>query len=315
MTLMLRAVDPQTSALRNAALVAGIDGLTLACALVGETYVTLSAAIDGREVTALAPMPSLLDFWMGERVVPTELVDPEIAQIFLRDAFREHGLPSPSRVLQWLDVVGIADAAQRHAPYLRLSGGPFEVLLSCLPSDLQGGGARCLAHLPIVLTWSLGALTLAAAQWAVLAPGDVIRLPDALGKLRAGTQLLYSFCLDGDTLMTEILARDTRVNATGEASLSDLNPVTHGTDAGARLGALPVVVDFVLTQRTMTVAEVSELQVGMTLPLGCQTPYVDLMAGSVRIGRGELVRLGQGLAVEIVTLYPGTGTPEDPVSS
>lgn len=65
----------------------------------------------------------------------------------------------------------------------------------------------------------------------------------------------------------------------------------------------------------MRVGDVSALQCGMIIPLEQPAPYVDVMAGSMRVARGELVRIGQDLGVEISEISPDPAIPPGATTS
>lgn len=77
-----------------------------------------------------------------------------------------------------------------------------------------------------------------------------------------------------------------------------------------RIEDLPVAISFVLSRCNMRVAQLCTLQPGMTLPLEHPTPYVDVMAGAVRLARGELVRVGNDLGVELIDVVSQPTTPQ-----
>lgn len=66
---------------------------------------------------------------------------------------------------------------------------------------------------------------------------------------------------------------------------------------------LPVGVEFVLQEETATVAELAGYHAGMVLPLRGSTGEVTIRANGRPLGCGELIQVGEQLAVEIKTVW------------
>lgn len=66
---------------------------------------------------------------------------------------------------------------------------------------------------------------------------------------------------------------------------------------------LPVQVDFHLGSMQLTVGELANLQPGyvFTLPVQVEGANVDIRANGQRVGRGELVAVGDTLGVRLVS--------------
>lgn len=70
------------------------------------------------------------------------------------------------------------------------------------------------------------------------------------------------------------------------------------------LDSLPVRVVFEMGRLEMSLSEIRQLAPGVTLPLARpQEELLDIIVNGKRIGRGSLVRLGDGLGVRVTRLH------------
>lgn len=71
------------------------------------------------------------------------------------------------------------------------------------------------------------------------------------------------------------------------------------------LNSLPVSVVFEMGRLEMSVGEVRQLAPGVMLPLARPLEEIlDIVVNGKRIGRGSLVRIGDGLGVRVTRLQP-----------
>jgi len=72
----------------------------------------------------------------------------------------------------------------------------------------------------------------------------------------------------------------------------------------SELDSLPLRVVFEMGRLEMSLSEVRQLAPGMTLPLARPLDdVVDIVVNGRRIGRGSLVRVGDGLGVRVTRLH------------
>ncbi len=344
--LALRAIDPATVAQKNRLLASGVKDLSIARLDRAEPYVALDTRINGQRCIAFVALQQLIDHWLGEATLPAAQMDEEITQRFIKDAYLQQSLPTPSRYLAWEGLVGLAQTQAYDNPLLLLKGGPFDIFLPELPADFSHDGGAVHPDIPVRLQMTIGVLHLPASALVGISAGDVMRVPRQMGLARVAGVPIFSFQIDGDYLMIETTLNDEQHTValddrddegdypvdfqTGEpASNKDLSNAgeigcpeapahaasTAPLDADGQAphfdhapGALsvedlPVAISFVLSRCTMRVAQLGTFQPGMTLPLEHPTPYVDVMAGSIRLARGELVRVGQDLGVELIDVF------------
>lgn len=319
--LALRQVEPAACALRNRVLAARAAHIDLASLSAGEPYVAFDVRWNDEPHRAFVALQQLLDLWLGDASVPAEQIESDIALLFVQEFLDQQGLPAPDDRIQWLSATGFAEEKDAQGPLIRLRSARFDLFLDGLPACEQSVPVT-VPTLPIETRWVLDSVSLTPADIAALAPGDVIIIPAGHGWLRAGDRTLFCFHLLDDFLMLEETYAGYGPDADDEDG-PELDPLFASVQSdearpsetpGAAIESLPVAVSLVLGKRTMTVGEIGGLQAGMTIPLEEVSPYVTLMAGDVVLGRGELVRVGETLGVEIsnMTLPPGNAPDRFP---
>jgi len=290
--LLLREVDPATCLLRNEVLKSHVADSRVTRLDRKQHYVSMAAICGDQHHRVFIPLQPLIDFWLGDASIPAEHIDQDIALQFMNEALLQQGLPSPSEAFQWQAVTGIANDEDMAVPVVHLQGGPFELYLDHVP-EVFHQPATLMPDLPVDIRWVVGKVTLPCSALVDLSKGDVIRVPVAPGVLHAGHTPLFSFYIQGDFLMIDDLEEEPV-----EPSFDNENVGSEAT-APIALAALPVTVSFVLGKRTMTVADISALEPGMTLSLDYVSAHVDVMTSGKVLARGELVRIGETLGVEI----------------
>ncbi|AJC21243.1 FliM/FliN family flagellar motor switch protein [Pandoraea pulmonicola] len=291
--LKLRQLDLATSEMRNSILASRLAGTTAARLAAGTDYVSLEGECGNQVYRAFAPLQQLIDFWLGDASIPAEHIDRDIVEQLVIDAFSEQGLPSLSEAFLWRGVSGFAREDDFSTPKVLFQGGPFELYLETLPKLLHAPLSLPSA-LPVDVQWVLGTVTLPASSVSGLSRGDLLRLPPSGGVLRSGEISLFSFHLDGESLMLNELD-----NNGGDTDHHD-NEGEVETMASPALEDLPITVSFMLRKRTMRVADIAAMQPGMTISLELLSPQVDVIAGGARLAQGELVRIGESFGVEIM---------------
>ena len=304
--LGLRNVAPTWVALRNSLLEAGLKNLSLAHLDHAERYVAMETRINARPCCAFIALQQLIDYWLGEATLPADQMDDTITWRFVKDAFLQYGLPTPSTDLLWQMPVSLARPQDYDTPLLRLAGAAFDIFLPELPADFRDEGGVLHPGLSVEMQMTLGTLHLPASALCSVAAGDVIRVPGQAGTASVAGKPLFLFQIHGDSLMIETPLFDGQPASTPTApdNNDDLGmDAPTGMEESLSIKNLPVAVSFVLSRCDMRVAQLCALKPGMTLPLSQSTPYVDVMAGAVRLARGELVRVGEALGVELIEVF------------
>lgn len=284
---------------------------------------------------------SAADQWMKARMGPVDLPAqlPAPVQAAAFEAALQDALDALSAAGQ--GDVRIDGVARDDAPssFAAAPSGPqhqFALVLACGGARLWGTlttdalGLMLMAGLaahhspargpvsrrdmPVLLRAAIGTATLTRAELQSLTPGDAVVLSHSFADnggqiwLGAGGWGLRVRPDGGQLVVTQPLHM-TEAQMTDDLDGAELDSL-RGDDA-VTLDALPVRLQFDLGQRTMPLAQVSELQVGQVLDLGRPlSQAVNIRANGALIGTGELMEIGGRIAVGITSLGPAQGSPE-----
>jgi type III secretion protein Q len=198
-----------------------------------------------------------------------------------------------------------------------LDGVPFELALEFDGHTLEGF-ASLLQHAaparlplaetfaPIVAIFGAGAVRLPLRMLQDLHHGDVL-IPDELPFERGEVAVTF-----GDRYRA--IARLEENGARVRSALQRINFIqeTHAMDGKGTpgvvetddLGDLEIQLTFELGRQTVELEQLRTMAPGYVFALG-RSPDdpVDVMANGRRIGRGEIVRVGDGLGVRLIRLF------------
>jgi len=206
-----------------------------------------------------------------------------------------------------------------------LDGAVFTAFLALPPSGAATDAALALLRglpkrdvpvpeIALPLAWEAGITRLSAGQIAGLSPGDVV-LPDLWHPKRRAIRLVL-----GTTHAAMAVADARRAKLRTTFRPIPAGPTARGTDgmteatgqataneaetAGSGLDAVGLTLSFELGRQVMTLAELKDVGPGHILDLGVATDEaVDLVVNGSRIGRGEIVTIGERLGVRVVRLF------------
>lgn len=268
--------------------------LTLALTLDGEP---LEVCLPGAWIDIPDEVPSALARALLVEQAVLELIEPleqaisgslQVADVVHGDT---HSLP----LSLWLGITS-ADSPST-ALQLHMSAGAAERLLGAL----DRGAARerhSFDTLPLVQRVTAGWQWLTLSELRSLEPGDVVMLEHlGDGALRLSIQdLLHTRCVpQNDGLRLEHFPQplvETSMN--NEAAIPEVD---------ASLDDLQLQLVCQVGSSQLSLAELRELGEGSVLPLASREPdAVDLTVNGCRVGRGQLVRIGDGLGVRIISL-------------
>ena len=162
-------------------------------------------------------------------------------------------------------------------------------------------------NLPVLLRAEIGTATLSRQELHSLQPGEAILLEHSWVSqggelwLGHGGWGLFVRSQDGQLVVTQpFQMTEDQMNDDIDGPAGD---GLRGDDMPVALDALPVRLQFDLGQRTMPLAQVSELQVGQVLDLARPlSQAVSIRANGALIGMGELMEIGGRIAVGITSL-------------
>ncbi|MDZ5453361.1 type III secretion system cytoplasmic ring protein SctQ [Labrys sp. ZIDIC5] len=174
---------------------------------------------------------------------------------------------------------------------------------------LDAASGRPAAHrlelpLPVSLWWA--ATSLSVGELRSLQPGDIV-MTDGWTR---GAQTVLVVLAGRRAALAEPIGQSGRlvsapmpISKTRWGWIMDEPQSASGQPDDTGLGDLPVTVVFELARMTMPLREVSRLAAGSIVPLPeLSEPAVDLVANGKRIGRGEIVKVGDGMGVRIIRM-------------
>ncbi len=153
--------------------------------------------------------------------------------------------------------------------------------------------------LPVAAQLNAGDAPLTVAEWQSLQPGDVVMLDqpaDADPSLVIGDRLHASVQVDGGRLRLRQPLKTVPFPVNRNHPMSTLQ-ATDGT-----LDSLPLTLTCQLGSHELTLAQLREMGPGSVLPLTTDSERVELIINGRRVGHGELVRIGSGLGVRLLSL-------------
>ncbi len=153
--------------------------------------------------------------------------------------------------------------------------------------------------LPVAAQLNAGDAPLTVAEWQSLQPGDVVMLDqpaDADPSLVIGERLHASVQVDGGRLRLRQPLKTVPFPVNRNHPMSTLQ-ATDGT-----LDSLPLTLTCQLGSHELTLAQLREMGPGSVLPLTTDSERVELIINGRRVGHGELVRIGSGLGVRLLSL-------------
>lgn len=200
-------------------------------------------------------------------------------------------------------VHGAVDSAP-FAAWLRLAPNALDAVMRL--ARLLPAGPQRVPDPPVVIAARVGLARLGAAALASVQVGDAVLIE--AGPLRRGrVMIVVGECRiataqwrDNMATLDELL-RPAGAFGSGEWTMQGGQ---DGDPVSATFGDLRVTLVFELGRRLATLDEVRGLAPGQVLHLGRdESSPVDILANGTRLGRGEIVKVGDALAVRIIGLH------------
>ncbi|RWB97832.1 MAG: YscQ/HrcQ family type III secretion apparatus protein [Mesorhizobium sp.] len=162
------------------------------------------------------------------------------------------------------------------------------------------------AEFPLPVCLWRNALTISHGDLQSLQPGDVVLFDDE----EEEAALVIAERLYGPAVLTasgpQLLAAPTAIAGSKWEWTMNQDTPPHADQAleEATLDELPVTLAFELGRTAMPLGEVRQLAPGAIVPLANVTKEtVDIIANGKRVGRGEIVRIGESLGVRIARMF------------
>lgn len=219
---------------------------------------------------------------------------------------------------QYIQVSGWADAdtLPRDAlPCVSTTSG--KVWLQTLPEESEPMTVQlllqCTAYFPLLLRFELGRSMLSYSLCSRIVVGDVLLITEEIPRVVACGATLGRYLLKEEGIVMEhiedlavpsaLMQRQTEKSNSQVSLPQDLELPQDAVVQGA-LASIPMQIEFVLQEQTMTVAELGQFYQGQVLPLAAFAEQsIVVRANGVMLAKGELVQLEDSLGVELTTLY------------
>ena len=173
--------------------------------------------------------------------------------------------------------------------------------------DEAGGSPRVPADFPLQIYLRRNALTITIGMLRSLQPDDVILLGDA-DKDRTAAVIIAERFFSPVTLTAagpQLLAAPAAIAGSNWEWTMDQNTPPNGqTLEESSLDELPVALAFEVGRTVMPLGEVKQLAPGAIVAFpGVTEEMVDIIANGKRVGRGEVVRVGEHLGVRVLRMF------------
>lgn len=275
-----------------------------------ESEVLLPAGVVTGLVAPLEETPDGTLDWATAPVLLELLLAP-----YLDRAEALLGQPIRLRTLErdWTD--GAPDSRAGVAVHGDVDGAPFAAWLRLAPNALDAAvrlarllpaGPQLVPDPPVAVAARVGLARLRAGALASAQVGDAVLIEE--GPLQRGqVMIVVGECRvaaaqwEGNMAILKEALRPAGSFGSGEWTMQGEQ---DGDPVGATFGDLRVTLVFEVGRRLATLDEVRGLAPGQVLDLGRDdTAPVDILANGARLGRGEIVRVGDALAVRITGLH------------
>jgi type III secretion protein Q len=268
-------------------------------------YAQLQAMWEGREHTGWADLAELL-----RRRYPElhELAWRALDERYVLDLFNEPGtmawLPAPPGGWARVRLTGIV---QRELPEEALlcfdepESSPvlFREFPAVAPSR-AGSSETHAGSLPLVMRFCIGTSIAPLSLLSAIGPGDALVIQSHRQVVRVGGKPLCSFQYEGMDIMLNEQIYDEDEDNWDEPAHADAAPDEAGAPPAFEVDALPIKLEFVLQEEQVTVAELAQVHAGVVLPMReGAVGNVAIRANGRLLGTGELIQVGEQLAVEV----------------
>ncbi len=218
-----------------------------------------------------------------------------------RDAAAE--LPAPPGGWAHVRLVDLVERALPAEPLLCFdTPGRARALFRAFPDEAPAACAVAdIGGVPLTMRFAIGTARLPLALLPAVAPGDVLLVCAPRNVVRIGARALCEFCCEGENIMLNEPLADSAIDPHHAAAHAA--PPAAPAPPAFDSHALPGTLEFVLHDERVTVAQLAGCHPGMVLPLRGAPGEVTIRANGQPFGRGELIQVGEQLAVEVKALW------------
>ncbi|ONC26346.1 hypothetical protein AQ914_04500 [Burkholderia pseudomallei] len=224
-------------------------------------------------------------------------------------------LPAPAGGWDQLNLVSITDEPRAPEALLCLdteldTPAYFRDFPMPCPDVRETASGAC-AVVQVDASFRLGTSVIPLGLLSKIACGDALVIQSVRQLVTIGEKPLCSFQHEGMNIMLDQQINDHEADDLGqpfEAEPAEAATVSApGTPMSEAepfsIDELPVQLEFILDEQRFSVAELARLQRGMVLPMQAKTPMdVKIRANGRFLGMGELIQLGEQLAVQVHSL-------------
>lgn len=260
----------------------------------------------------------------ADELLDVRRLAPAHAALLLEATFEDDLAWIEGRLGERIAITSIApgDAVSGETPFALVLTGKDEAIDCVLHADDAGLAARIgrlldelgkarppiPAGFPLPVHLRRGPLAITLGELRSLQPDDVVLFRDAeeerMAALVIAERLYAPVALTADG--PQLLAAPTAIAGSNwEWTMNENTPPPAGrTLEESTLDELPVALAFEIGRTAMPVGEIRQLAPGSVVALADVTEAsVDIIANGKRVGRGEIVRIGESLGVRIVRMF------------
>ncbi|WP_157188272.1 type III secretion system cytoplasmic ring protein SctQ [Nitratireductor pacificus] len=191
---------------------------------------------------------------------------------------------------------------------LRFEDGSAAASLGRLLAEHRTGSPPRPNHVLLPVRHCFGAARISAGEMRALLPGDVVLVDDTAGEAATGLLIV------ADHLLAPVDRTDAGIRLGAPLNLAigsrwewimedKISPATGRDVEDVDFDGVPVALVFELGRKTMPLGELADLAPGTVVPLAeASGTGVDVIANGKRIGRGEIVRIGEAMGVRLVRI-------------
>lgn len=249
---------------------------------------------------------------------------PAHAALLLEAAFEDDLAWIEGKLDERIAIISVApeDAVSGETPFAFVLTGKDETIGCVLTADnaalavrigrlldeLGKTRAPVPGEIPLPVCLRRGPLTLTLGELQSLQTDDVVLLSDAVEERMAAlviAERLYApvaLMADGP----QLLAAPTAIagsNWEWTMNQTEQQPAVQALEEST-IDELPIALAFEVGRTAMPLGEVRQLAPGAIVPLAdVAGATVDILANGRRVGRGEIVRIGESMGVRIVRMF------------
>jgi type III secretion protein Q len=283
-----------------------VDGVAGEAVLCSSVIDAITSAVDARQSLAcLKPEHAgvLVEFALRDELAALEqMLGCRLAVAAVCVEHRAPAVADPSVLTFMITVEGLGPSWCE----LRLACGEATKLVALLD---RGATLAPAADLAVTVCVRVGAATLSVGEISRLAPGDVVLVQQCCGKPHAAVAVIAEH-LAAAVELTEAGGVLVTAPMRGRGSAwewSMENPANKPSRDGEQNGVLddlPVKLVFELGRVDLSLREIRQLAPGAVVALARPLEEsVDVVANGRRIGRGNLIQVGDSLGVRLARLF------------